>query len=212
MNWLKSIKRLLGRFWADLFADSNFLLGVEYLLSLYSKLTQNQYINWRNGMIAADLSVAQDNLPYVVLLEIPNNTISDVEREWYGWEKLWSSKSASKFVNHTYYDNDPESNYGWILHSKENIDCPDYLIDHMYGYTKILIRGLDYDFCDGRFLFYVDPAQLNIPFTKITDDNGVLHIYYKFFGVSFKTQKVCDPVTGFESEWLNPCSDVAWVL
>ena len=68
MNWLKSIKRLLGRFWADLFSDSDFLLGVEYLLSLYSKLTQNQYLNWRNGMIAANKDVEQSALPYVVLL------------------------------------------------------------------------------------------------------------------------------------------------
>lgn len=209
MNWLKAIKQLLGRFWADLFADSDFLLGVEYLLSLYSKLTQNQYLNWRNGMIAANKDVEQSNMPYIVLLEIPKNDPDEIEREWYGWDKLWDSKSAKKFVDNTYYGDD-DSKYGWILHSKENIDCPDYLIDHMYGYKKILLRGLDYDFYDGRFIFYADPKELDIPLTKITDGEGALHVYYKFFGVSFQTQKICDPVTGFESQWLNPCSEIAW--
>ena len=210
MNWLKSIKRLLGRFWGDLFSDSDFLLGVEYLLSLYSKLTQNQYLNWRNGMIAANSDVEQSALPYVILLEIPDNESDNIEREWYDWTKLWDSSSANKFSQHEYFDAADKDSMGWILYSKENIDCPDYLIDHMYGYNKILIRGLDYDFNAGRFLFYADPIELNLPLAKITDAEGVLHVYYKMFGASFQTQKVCDPVTGFESQWLNDCSEVAW--
>lgn len=205
MNWLKAIKQLLGRFWADLFGDGDFLLGVEYLLFLYSKLTDNQYLNWRNGMIAANLDVEQSRLPYPIFIEADS-----IEREWYSWNKLWAESSASKFINHRYYDDAPESDYGWVAYSKESIDTPDYLIDHMYGYKKILLRGLDYDFADGRFLFYVDPATLQLELVKVTDSKGDLHLYYKFFGISLQTQKVCDPVTGFESSWLNPCSNIAW--
>lgn len=205
MNWLKAIKQLLGRFWADLFGDGDFLLGVEYLLFLYSKLTDNQYLNWRNGMIAANLDVEQSRLPYPIFIEADS-----IEREWYSWNKLWAESSASKFINHRYYDDAPESDYGWIVYSKESIDTPDYLIDHMYGYKKILLKGLDYDFADGRFLFYVDPATLQLELVKVTDSKGALHLYYKFFGISLQTQKVCDPVTGFESSWLNPCSNIAW--
>ena len=97
MNWLKAIKRLLGRFWADIFRDQDFLLGVEYLIALYSKLTDNQYLNWCNGLIAANLDVAQANLPFVVLIET-----TSVQREWYQWQTLWTAGSASKFYNHTY--------------------------------------------------------------------------------------------------------------
>jgi hypothetical protein len=204
MNWLRAIKRLLGRFWADIFKDSDFLLGVEYLFFIYSKLTDNQYLNWRNGMIAANLDVYQSNLPYTILIEK-----DDIQQEWYPWQKLWESGTAGSFWNHHYSGSDADE-MGWIVNSKESIDAPDYMIDHMYGYTKILIRGCDYDFDGGQFLFYVDPKGLGLPEVKITAADGSLHVYYRMFGVSYKQTKVCDPVTGFESQWLNGCSDIAW--
>ena len=83
-------------------------------------------------------------------------------------------------------------------------------MDHIYDYTKILVRGSDYDYVDGKVLFYVDPRGLNLPVIKETDSEGNLHIYYRLFGYSLQDTKVCDPVTGFESQWLNGCSDIAW--
>lgn len=205
MNWLLSIKRLLGRFWGDIFKDVDFLLGVEYLMSLYSQLTENQYLNWRNGLIATDLTVEQAGLPFVVLIET-----SSVTKEWYPWQDLWASGSAELFYNHDYESQADENNMGWIAPSKTVIDVPDYLMDHVYKYTKILIKGSDYDYKDGKFLFYIDPATLNLPIIKETDSDGNLHLYYRLFGYALQTTKVCDPVTGFESQWLNVCSDVAW--
>jgi hypothetical protein len=204
MNWLKAIKRLLGRFWADIFKDQDFLLGVEYLMSLYSKLTDNQYINWRNGLIAANLDVAQANLPCVILIET-----TAVEQEWYQWQYLWQSGSAYYFYNKTLAA-PSQATLGWIAKCESLVNTPDYMVDHVYGYNKILLRGSDYDYTDGRFLFYVNPATLNLPIIKETDSNGNLHTYYRLFGYALQNTKVCDPVTGFESAWLNDCSDIAW--
>ena len=92
MNWLRALKKLLGRFWADIFKDSDFILGVEYLMSFYSKLTENQYLNWRNGMIAANLDVAQSGLPYTILIDTDS-----VVTEWYPWQELWEEGTASMF-------------------------------------------------------------------------------------------------------------------
>ena len=205
MNWFLSIKRLLGRFWADIFKDADFLLGVEYLMSFYSKLTENQYLNWRNGMIAADLSVAQSGLPFVILIET-----SAVTKEWYPWQDLWQNGSAALFYAHEYETKADKDAMGWVAPSKTLIDVPDYMMDHVYGYTKILIKGSDYDYKDGKFLFYTDPKDLDLPTVKETDSDGNLHIYYRLFGYALQTTKVCDPVTGFESSWLNSCSDIAW--
>jgi len=205
MNWLRSIKRLLGRFWGDLFKDVDFLLGVEYLMSLYSQLTENQYLNWRNGLIAADLTVEQSGLPFVVLIET-----TAVSREWYPWQTLWDSGSATLFYEHDYESQSDEDGMGWIAPSKTIIDVPDYMMDHVYKYSKILIKGSDYDYKDGKFLFYVNPASLDLDVVKETDSDGNLHLYYRLFGYALQTTKVCDPVTGFESQWLNACSDVAW--
>lgn len=205
MNWLFSIKRLLGRFWADIFKDTDFLLGVEYLMSLYSKLTENQYLNWRNGLIAADLSVEQAGLPFAILIDTES-----VEREWYPWQQLWQAGSAEMFYAHTYETSSAEDSMGWLATSKTYIAVPDYMIDHLYGYKTILIKGSDYDYKDGKFLFYIDPSLLKLPLVKDVDAAGNIHIYYRLFGYALQTTKVCDPVTGFESSWLNSCSDIAW--
>jgi len=204
MNWLKAIKQLLGRFWGEIFRDQDFLLGVEYLMSLYSKLTDNQYLNWRNGLIAANLDVAQSRLPILILIDVES-----IDTEWYQWQRLWQAGSAGLFYDHA-YTTPAESSMGWTAKTKKLIDTPDYMMDHIYDYTTILVRGSDYDYVDGKFLFYVDPRELNLPVIKETDSEGNLHIYYRLFGYSLQDTKVCDPVTGFESQWLNGCSDIAW--
>ena len=209
MNWLKAIKLLLGRFWADIFKNSDFLLGVEYLMFVYSKLTQNQYLNWRNGLIAANDVVEQSNLPFVVYIAVPDNG-AEFEREWYGWTKLWDAGSGGLFANSQYSPTEDKDDMGWITYSRFNIPIPDYMQDHLYHYSKILVRGLDYDFSDGKFVFYTDPAALSLPKIKVTDADGNLHVYYRVFGSALQTQKVCDPVTGFESQWLNSSAEVAW--
>ena len=107
MNWLLTLRRLLGRFWYDCFEDSHFLLGVEHLLSYYSQLVENQYLNWRNGMIAKDLTVEQDGQPFIVYLD------TDVVKEWKTWEHLWDANSAVAFVE----DIAPTTT-GWITYTK----------------------------------------------------------------------------------------------
>ena len=210
MNWLRAIKNLLGRFWADIFQDNDFIPGIEYLHYLYSKLTGNQYLNWRNGLIAADLSVKQDNLPYLIYIKKPDpEQDQTIQREWYSWEKLWT-KSANDFANQLYTSDADKKKMGWIVYSRYPIQTPVYMQDHIYGYSKMLFQGLDYEFNDGRFLFYTDPAELGLPEIKVTDAEGNLHIYWRLFGFMKKETKVCDPVTGFESAWLNGCSDIAW--
>lgn len=204
MNWMLTFRRLLGRFWHDIFEDREFLLGVEYLHSIYSKLVENQYLNWRNGMIAKDMSVEQDMQPFVVYLE------ADTTKEWYSLDKLFAPTgpaSASDFANNRVDDN---AHTGWLTDSRYPIPDPVYMLDHVYGYKHMFVRGLDYDVQDGRFLFHTDPAELGLDKVKILDKDGLPKAYYKLFGYARKTVKVCDPVTGFESSWLNGCSDIVW--
>ena len=208
MNWMLRFRRLLGRFWHDIFGDVEFLLGVEYLHSLYAKLIENQYLNWRNGMIAKDTSVEQDMQPVVVYLQ------ADTTREWYSLDKIFAPTgqgraTASSFANNTMAAGDTNTG-GWLTDSKDPIPDPIYMLDHVYGYTRMLVRGLDYDVQDSRFLFYIDPALLGLPVVKMLDKEGVPHKYYKLFGYPRKETKVCDPVTGFESSWLNGFSDIVW--
>ena len=204
MNWLLTIKRLLGRFWADFFHSGDFLPGVEFLLSKYSQLSENSLLNWRNGMIAANTEAYQDEAPYPIWIDE-----ADIHREWYGFEKLFEC-SADEFLNGTYDSTADEDGMGWIATAKYPIKEPYMMVTHLYGDTLTLIQGLDYDIQDGVFLFYTDPFSLQIPTAAITDKDGQLHILYKLYGFAPKTAKVCDPVTGFESQWLNPYSDIAW--
>ena len=215
MNWLMTIKRFLGRFWGDFFHSGDFLPGVEFLLSKYSQLTENSLLNWRNGMIAANTDVLPDEAPYPIWIDT-----NDIHREWYGFEKLFDATisggtmtytcTANEFLNGTYDSQADEDSMGWIATAKYPIKEPYMMVTHLYGETTNLVRGLDYDIQDGVFLFYVDPFTLDIPTAAITDKDGQLHILYKLYGFAEKTSKVCDPVTGFESQWLNPYSDIAW--
>ena len=205
MNWLLAIKRLLGRFWADIFGEHDFILGIEYLQYLYSKLTGYQYLNWRNGLIAADTSVEQDNLPFLIYIDA-----TTVRKEWYTWDKLWDDDSAEKFLANEFYTEDAEEAAGWVAYSKDPIQDPFYMTDHIYHYSKMLVEGLDYDFYNGKFIFHVDPSTLGFKTVKMTDKAGLPHVYYELFGYMKKEAKICDPVTGFESSWLNPYSDIAW--
>lgn len=199
MNWLATIKHLLGRFWHEIFEDSDFLLGIEYLLSSYSQLVDNQYLNWRNGLIAKDLTVEQDEQPFLVFLD------ADIVREWFTWDKMWDNGSAKSLIDQT--SNDTR---GWITYSKDPIPVPFYMVDHTAGYSNMLVQGLDYDVFNDKFRFYTDPSALGLPVVKITDKDGMPHAYYRLFGYQKKTVKICDPVTGFESSWLNDCSDIVW--
>lgn len=199
MNWVLTIRRLLGRFWYDIFADNEFLLGIEYLLSSYSKLTENQYLNWVNGLIAKDTSVEQDEQPFLVYIAV------DGKREWYTWEQMWEDGSAKSLI-----DNTVDGTTGWIRYCKDPVPVPFYMTDHTINYKKMLIQGMDYDVYKNKFLFYTDPAELGLDIVKITDKEGMPRAYYRLFGYQKKTKKVCDPVTGFESSWLNDCSDIVW--
>jgi len=215
MNWLNTIKQILGRFWAEFFNDGDFLPGVEFLLSKFCMLTENHWLNWRGGLIAADLDVLPDEAPYPIWIDT-----NDIQREWYGWDKLFDSTvsggtltytcPASEFLNGTYDSTADENSMGWIATPKDPIKNPYMMVTHLYGETVTLVRGADYDFLDGIFLFYVNPFSLNIPTAAVTDVEGKLHILYKLYGFAEKNAKVCDPVTGFESQWLNPYSDIAW--
>ena len=199
MNWVLTIRRLLGRFWYDIFADNEFLLGIEYLLSSSSKLTENQYLNWVNGLIAKDTSVEQDEQPFLVYIAV------DGKREWYTWEQMWEDGSAESLI-----DNTVDGTTGWIRYCKDPVPAPFYMTDHTINYQKVLIQGMDYDVYKNKFLFYTDPAELGLDIVKITDKDGMPRAYYRLFGYQKKTEKVCDPVTGFESSWLNDCSDIVW--
>ena len=207
MNWVLTIRRLLGRFWYDIFADNEFLLGIEYLLSSYSKLTENQYLNWVNGLIAKDTSVEQDEQPFIVYIAVDGPTIGDVtyNREWYSWEKMWDDGSAKSLINNT-----TDGSTGWVRYCKDPVPVPFYMTDHTIDYQKVLIQGMDYDVYENKFLFYTDPTELNLDVVKITDKDGMPKAYYRLFGYQKKTVKVCDPVTGFESSWLNDYSDIVW--
>ena len=211
MNWLLVIKNFLGRFWGDFFHDGDFLPGVEFLVSLYSRVAEYRLLNWRNGMIAADTSSMPSDLPYPVLIDQ-----AKVNREWYSWDALWGEDPAtsddmpgSMLIDGTYY-NDDEDKMGWVAPAEEAIKEPYMLKTHLYGNTLTLVEGVDYDYSNGVFLFYVDLSELNIPTVMVTDKEGYPHKLYRLFGVPVKETKVCDPVTGFESNWLNGCCDIAW--
>lgn len=205
MNWLLAIKRFLGRFWTDIFQDSDFILGVEYLHFLYSKVTGYQYLNWQNGLIAANLSVAQETLPFVIYIDA-----NEVQREWYKWNVLWDDYSAKRFINHTYASTADKNKMGWTAESKYPVQEPFYLTDHIYNPSVFLLEGLDYEFYNGKFWFHIDPAKVGFKTVKVTEADGLPHVYYEFFGYMRQTSKICDPVTGFESSWLNPFSNIAW--
>ena len=118
---------------------------------------------------------------------------------------MWEDGSAESLINNTV-----DGTTGWIRYCKDPVPVPFYMTDHTINYQKVLIQGMDYDVYKNKFLFYTDPAELGLDIVKITDKDGMPRAYYRLFGYQKKTEKVCDPVTGFESSWLNDCSDIVW--
>ena len=196
MNWLLRIREILGRFWTDIFGDSDFLLAVEFCQQLYGKLIQGRNYNWREGHIAASKKSLPDYAPFVVL--IPEDTLhkeaSDYRSMFYVGE--WQSVTEHG---------------GWVATPMEQIPEPFMMTDHVAETSRTLINGLDYTFKDGEFLFFVDPRTLtDIPRVRIADGRGGTKICWKLFGWRADTSKLCDPVAGFISNELNDCADIAW--
>ena len=205
MNWLQKIKELLCRFWYDIFSDGDFIPGVEFWLSLYSRITGFRLFNWRKGQIAADTTSLPDTVQFPVYIDSV-----EVQREWYSLDHLWESGSAEELLTGSYTTDAQKDAMGWTAPVWLPIKEPMLLQTHLYGDTLTFVEGLDYSFENGWFTFYVDISKLDLPRVTVTDSTGYPHVLYRLFGTAKPVAKICDAVTGFESQWLNPYCNIAW--
>lgn len=205
--WIKRIRALLGAFWYRLYGDEDFVGGIEYLWSLYCKLTGYTLDNWLIGMIPAVQEVQQDAMPFVVYLDT-----STLHKEWYTWKDfvngVVTNGDVAEGASESY--DAMATTKGWVVNVAEPIPEPAYLVDHIYKYEKTLMNGPDFRYGNGQILFFVHPETLHFPAVKVTTADGTLKVYWKIYGMSQKQYADYTAISGFMSPELNDCADVVW--
>lgn len=218
MNWIKRIRWILGPFWYRIFDDQDFLLGVEYLLGSFFRFTGYTFDNWFAGMFPMLPAVYQNDLPYVILLDV-----STLHREWYTWEDFVEGTVKGHKVSPsdpTYTLGSPTDddyvatadslNKGWVVDIVKPVPEPSYMMNHLYKWTRTLTNGPDFKVVGNQILFYTNPEDLALPAIKVTDSEGNLKIYWKLICIQTKDVNDYPAVSGFASPELNSCADVVW--
>lgn len=211
MNWIKRIRFILGPFWYRMFDDQDFLLGVEFLLGLFFRLTGYTMDNWIAGMFPLFKVVYPDDMPYAILLDS-----SSLHREWYTWQDfvngavtVQAGQTIGSPTDTSYLATDAAGS-GWVVDIVEPVPEPAFMMNHIYKWDLSLMNGPDFCFCGNQIIFYADPSTMNIQSVKVTDKDGNLKIYWKLICVQRKTVNNYSAVAGFMSPELNSCADVVW--
>jgi len=219
MNWIKRIRFILGAFWYRMFADQDFLLGVEYLLGVFFRVTGYKMDNWVAGMFPMLPAVYPSDMPYVIYLDV-----SSLHKEWYSWQQFVNQDVQLHEVTpeegDSYWEvgGPDDEDYlategagkGWVVDIVEPVPEPSYMMNHLYKWTLTLTNGPDFKFAGNQILFYKDPTLLNLPSVKVTTKDGELKVYWKLICTIDKTVNYYSAVSGFMSPELNDCADVVW--
>lgn len=195
MNWFSKIQKLLGRFWTSLFSGVDFIRGVEQMHTLAGGSQQAGHDRWAESAVAKSDGM-YDQLPFVVY--IPTDTIGH------------PAKDIGDVFNGDCALGDEDAHGGWVADVLYPIPEPAYLADHVLDFTKTLVRGFDYEWRDGRFLFHVDPSTLGFMTVALTDGDGVLRTYYRLFGWRSALEATHDMVTSFYDPKLDALSPFVW--
>jgi len=218
MNWIKRIRWILGPFWYRIFEDQDFLLGVEYLLGAFFKFTGYTFDNWFAGMFPMLPAVYQNDMPYVILLDV-----STLHREWYTWEDFVEGTVKGHKVQPSDTDytlgSPTDEDYvstadlmgkGWVVDIVKPVPDPSYMMNHLYKWSLTLTNGPDFKVVGNQILFYTNPEDLKLPAIKVTDSAGNLKIYWKLICIQTKDVNDYPAVSGFTSPELNDCADIVW--
>lgn len=196
MNWLASIRKLLGRFWYMVFGDHGLVAGIEKAMTLVCRTQQSAHDRWAGGFVEDDNGLWFDGMPFVVYIPV-----ADMDRPAVSYADILNGDAAIG----------ASQEGGWAVRSMYETPHPVYLADHVSGYTVTLLDGFDYT-CDNgiQYLFHVDLAQLNLPVVPLSDGNGGVKAYYKLFGWTAGTGTQHDAVRAFHGDALDPWAEAVW--
>lgn len=196
MNWLASIRKLLGRFWYMVFGDHGLVSGVEKSVSLACQAQQAAHDKWAGGFVEDDKGTWFDSMPFVVYIPV-----ADLDRPAASYADILNGDAAL---------GDSQAG-GWTARSLYETPHPAYLADHVSGYTVTLIDGFDYAFGNGgQYLFHVDLSGLGLPVVPLSDAEGGVKAYYKLFGWTAGSGTAHDAVRAFHGDVLDPWAPVVW--
>lgn len=211
MNWLNKIKSILGGFWAIVFSDKDFTLGVEKCHALMSKHQQTLHDQWVASGIAADTRAFASALPFPIWLlksetrvnPSTGNTMmtSCVVHPAASWDDILNGNAGL---------DSRQDGGGFVVQSRYSIPMPRYMSDHVIDFTLTLFDKADFTWDGHAFLFHVDPTALNLPEVSIMDSDGILRVYWKMFGWSMPERAMNDMVNAIYSPELSPYSDIVW--
>lgn len=215
MNWINSIRELLGKFWKLVFGEPEFIHGIENVCALLGRSRQAVL----DARLASKLINGQKLyipvMPHVVYLlasrqETDPSTGDIYMRDCIVHPMYPLDEVLSDGSTHTLGDRDP--NGGWILEPKYNVPPLHFMSDHVAGYTVTFFDGFDYDFDGNAFLFHVDPRTISpaLPTVNLPDEQGRMCIYYKLVGWEYPALVQRDMIDLCYSSELTPVADIVW--
>ena len=199
MNWITTLRGVLGKFWTWLFYDRDFILGVQNVHALIGLHEQSKV---RNNLICQDI---EDKTPLCGLLPRPlyidNATIG---KRGYTIEEIFSGLGT--FTDHK------TSGSEWTAATTAPVGEPYMLTDHVVDYTTALFRGIDFECRDDEFIFRMDPDDLNLRTLKRTDVDGTLCIYRVIWAWYREDDAEKDAVRGLVTSGAGKYAEEVWKI
>jgi len=197
MNWLNIIHSVLGKFWTWLFADRDFILGVQ---KVHALIGSQEQANLRNNLVVNDIESKNPLLNYIPTpLYIDNSTIG---KAFYTLEEILDGDGT--------FDARKETSSEWSAMVTDKVGSPYMLTDHVTDYTTALFRGIDFECRENELIFRIDPKTLGLRTVKETDSEGNLHVYSVIWAWHREDVAEKDAVRGLITPGAADCASMLW--
>lgn len=197
MNWITTIRGVLGKFWTWLFYDRDFILGVQ---NAHALIGIHEQAKVRNNLICQDI---EDKTPICGFLPRPLYIDdSTIDKAGYTMSEILDGDGS--FIDRKTSGNE------WTANTISPIGEPYMLTDHVVDYTTALFRGIDFECRDDELTFHMNPNALKLRTLKRTDADGTLRIYRVLWAWYREDDAEKDAVRGLVTPGAGKYAEEVW--
>ena len=200
MNWITTVRGVLGRFWSWLFDDRDFILGVQKVFAFFGNAEQ---IKLHNNLIINDIddtNSVQDCVPRPLYIDV-----ASIGHVPYSIDEILGDAELT-------FDSRKENKAEWIATLTDYCGTPYMLTDHVVDYNVALFSGIDFKTGEKQLIFRVDPQLLNLRNLTVVDSSGNLRVLYVIYAWYRNDTAEKDPITGLVGSGNGGCSPEVWRL
>ena len=166
MNWITTVRKVLGKFWTWLFDDRDFILGVQKVFAFFGNVEQAKLRNNLSRNDIDDKNSISDGMPRPLYIDA--DSINHVP---YSITEILGDDTLA-------FDSRKDDMTEWVADLTDYCGTPYMLTDHVVDYTAALFADIDFKAGDKQLLFRVDPRELGLRSITTVDASGELCVFY----------------------------------